>query len=99
MGAPKKKILRYLGPYGWELVPEGEGYIPRPLATEIWVIRYIRQLRAFGCDLDEIIHELRCDGIRTRHGDRWSRAEISELLTRDDTALWERWRDRIPGPR
>lgn len=94
----KTQPTRVLGPYGWEFIKAEEGFIPRPLATEIWVIRYMKQLYAFSGDLDEIAAELRYDRIRPRHGGSWSREEIASLLKRDDEVLWQHWKDRKPYP-
>jgi hypothetical protein len=79
-------------PYGWEWAREGERYLLKPLATEIWVLRYIRQLKAFGCSAEDICQELFADGIAPRGGGRFTPEEIAALLVRDDTPLWERWR-------
>jgi hypothetical protein len=93
---PEKKKDKLTGPYGWEFHLSEEGYIPYPLATEIWVIRYAKQLYAFGCDLDEIATELRYDRIRPRHGGAWGRDELAEIIKRNDDDLWQRWKEKLP---
>jgi hypothetical protein len=94
MSAAAKKFKQ--APYGWEFLPAPGGFIPRPVATEIWVIRYIRQLRAFGCDPDEIAQELRYDKLRPRSRAPWSTEEVAELLDRDDSLFWRHWKDQVP---
>lgn len=92
--ATRKKARIPEAPYGWEYVREGERLLLRPLATEMWVIRYIRQLRAFGCTPEEIAEELRCDDIRDRQEKPFDRAEIEEILSRDDEPLWQLWEEQ-----
>lgn len=93
-GLAKKKILR--APYGWEFLPAGQEVIPRPVGREMWILRYMKQLRAFGCDAAEIAQELGFDRIRTRLRTPWSAADVAAVLAYDDSLLWKHWREQRP---
>jgi hypothetical protein len=81
-----------VAPYGWRWVPDGAGgQLLYPEAGEQRVLRYARQLRAFGYTLREIEAQLERDGHAPAEGQRWRATELLALIERDDAALWERF--------
>jgi hypothetical protein len=87
-------------PYGWRW--DIEGRVLGPVHAEQQTIRYIRQLRAFGAKLAEIVTQLDRDGIRPRGGGSWVAEAVDEIMEFDHQELfkkheeyWRRWRSLL----
>jgi hypothetical protein len=72
-------------PYGWRWDVINQSM--HPIHAEQQVVRYVRQLRAFGHRYTEIAAQLQRDQIYTRNRSLWSASQVEEVLHFDHEAL------------